>query len=421
MGKRKWLALIVLLGAAFITFTVIGKDKSVSDDVLTVEKVEDIVPYFINTTPGLELAIQSGDYQPLKDMPLPDDFKINVDGVWYSRHNVYVFYHVDVSNSEFVLTRNREDLPKIDQLVMDDPSGEASVLELVETEEGVLFEGDYYMKGTFQSVAPSETNEPLRNWNGALTTIVSGNRSAKVNVPVSYEYEKETKTTKQINERRKFDETTVTVSRWEETASESRLILDIDSPFSTIPHMELMISAKEEEIAPLLVEELSGGQYSVSFPAGTKLPEAIQLDGLIGNFSKEVSIDVDPNQYEIYKQIKESTYTHQLDEPIASIYGSDVVKDTFFYNEDGVTFNLLVNSVVSKAPYLNMKYKNQIKIEAMNEKGEIRKPNLLDSEKDKIVFMIDRGFYERSESIQVNITNLPVYVKTDWTINAHTE
>ncbi|MFP3339253.1 hypothetical protein R0J91_14850, partial [Micrococcus sp. SIMBA_131] len=70
MGKRKWLALIVLLGAAFITFTVIGKDKSVSDDVLTVEKVEDIVPYFINTTPGLELAIQSGDYQPLKDMPL---------------------------------------------------------------------------------------------------------------------------------------------------------------------------------------------------------------------------------------------------------------------------------------------------------------------------------------------------------------
>jgi len=421
MGKRKWLSLIVLLGAAFLTFTVIGKDISVSDDVLTVEKIEDIVPYLINTTPGLELAIQSGDYQSVNDMPMPDDFKINVDGVWYSRHNVYVFYHVDVSNSEFVLTRNREDLPKIDQLVMDDPSGEESVLELVETEEGVLFEDQYYMKGTFQSVAHSETNEPLRNWNGALTTIVSGNRSAKVNVPVSYEYEKETKNTKQINETRKFDETTVTVSRWEETASESRLILDIDSPFSTIPHMEWMISAKEEEIAPLLVEELSGGQYSASFPAGTKLPEAIQLDGLIGNFSKEVSFDVDPNQYEIYKQIKESTYTHQLDEPIASIYGSDVVKDTLFYNEDGVTFNLLVNSVVSKAPYLNMKYKKQIKIEAMNEKGEIRKPNLLDSEKDKIVFMIDRGFYERSESIQVNITKLPVYVKTDWTINAHTE
>ncbi|MYL66000.1 hypothetical protein GLW07_21920 [Bacillus hwajinpoensis] len=420
MGKRKWLALIVLLGAAFITFTVIGKDKSVSDDVLTVEKVEDIVPYFINTTPGLELAIQSGDYLPLKDMPLPDDFKINVDGVWYSRHKVYVFYHVDVSNSEFVLTRNREDLPKIDQLVMDDPSGEASILELVETEEGVLFEDHYYMKGTFQSVAPSETNEPLRNWNGALTTIVSGNRSVKVNVPVSYEYEKETKTTKRINETKRFDETTVSVSLWEEMASESRLILDIDSPFSTIPHMELMISTEEEEIAPLLVEKLNGGQYSASFPAGTK-PEAILLDGLIGNFSKEVSFDVDPNQYEIYKQIKESTYTHQLDEQIVSIYGSDVVKETLFYNEDGVTFHLLVNSVASEAPYLNMKYKKQIKIEAVNEKGEIRNPNLLDSEKDRIVFMIDRGFYERSENIQVNITNLPVYVKTDWTINPPTE
>ncbi|WP_273837319.1 hypothetical protein [Guptibacillus sedimenti] len=419
MGKRKWLALIVLLGAAFITFTVIGKDKSVSDDVLTVEKVEDIVPYFIKTTPGLELAIQSGDYQSLKDMPLRDDFKINLDGVWYSRHNVYVFYHVDVSNSEFVLTRNREDLPKIDQLVMDDPSGEASGLELVETEEGVLFEGDYYMKGTFQSVAHSETNEPLRNWNGALTTIVSGNRSAKVNVPISYEYKKETKNTKQINETKRFNDTTVTVSRWEETASDRRLILEIDSPFSTIPHIELKVSDKEKEIAPLLVEKLSGGQYSASFPAGTKLPEAIHLDGLIANFSKEVSFDVDPNQYEIYKQIKESTYSHQLAEPITSIYGSEIVKDTLFYNEDGVTFNLLVNSVISEAPYVNMKYKKQVKIEAMNEKGEIRNLNLLDREQDRIVFMIDRGFYERSESIQVNITNLPVYVKTDWTINAY--
>lgn len=421
MGKRKWLALIVLLGAAFITFTVIGKDKSVSDDVLTVEKVEDIVPYFIKTTPGLELAIQSGDYQSLKDIPLRDDFKINLDGLWYSRHNVYVFYHVDVSDSEFVLTRNREALPKIDQLVMDDPSGEASRLELVETEEGVLFGDHYYVKATFQSIAHSDTNEPLRNWNGALTTIVSGNRSAKVNVPISYESKKETKNTKQINETKRFDDTTVTVSRWEETASDCRLIIEIDSPFSTIAHLELMVSANNKEVAPLLVEELSGGQYSASFPAGTKLPEAIHLDGMIANFSEGVRFDVDPNQYEIYKQIKESTYTHQLAEPIQSIYGSDVVKDTLFYNEDGVTFNLLVNSVVSEAPYVNMKYKKQVKIEAMNEKGEIRNLNLLDREQDRIVFMIDRGFYERSESIQVTITNLPVYVKTDWTINAYSK
>lgn len=421
MGKRKWLALIVLLGAAFITFTVIGKDKSVSDDVLTVEKVEDIVPYFIKTTPGLELAIQSGDYQSLKDIPLRDDFKINLDGLWYSRHNVYVFYHVDVSDSEFVLTRNREALPKIDQLVMDDSSGEASRLELVETEEGVLFGDHYYVKATFQSIAHSDTNEPLRNWNGALTTIVSGNRSAKVNVPISYESKKETKNTKQINETKRFDDTTVTVSRWEETASDCRLIIEIDSPFSTIAHLELMVSANNKEVAPLLVEELSGGQYSASFPAGTKLPEAIHLDGMIANFSEGVRFDVDPNQYEIYKQIKESTYTHQLAEPIQSIYGSDVVKDTLFYNEDGVTFNLLVNSVVSEAPYVNMKYKKQVKIEAMNEKGEIRNLNLLDREQDRIVFMIDRGFYERSESIQVTITNLPVYVKTDWTINAYSK
>ena len=277
------------------------------------------------------------------------------------------------------------------------------------------------MKGTFQSVAHSEKNEPVQKWDGALTAIVSGKRSAKVNVPVSYEYEKESKTTKQINETKRFDETTVTVSRWEETASDRRLILDIDSPFPTIPHMELMISTKEEEIVPLLVEELSGGQYLASFPAGTKLPGAIHLDGLIGNFSKEVSFDVDPKQYEIYKRIKEPTYTHQLDELIESIYGSDVVKDTLFYNEDGVTFNLLVKSVSSEAPFLNMKYKKQFKIEAVNEKGEIRNPNLLDSEQDRIVFMIDRGFYERSENIQVHMTNLPVYVKTDWIIKPHTD
>ena len=421
MGRLKWLALVFLLGAAFITFTVIGKDKSVSDDVLAVEKVEDIVPYFITTTPGLELAMQSGDYQELKGKTLPNDFNITMDGFWYSRHNAYVFYHADLSDSDFVLTRNTENLPKIDQLIVEDASGIKTILKHVDTEEGVLFKSDYYMKGTFQSVAKRETNEPVRNWNGALTTIVSGNRSAKVNVPISYEYEKETKNTKQIDETKRFDETTVTVSHWEETASDSRLILDIDSPFTSVSQMELMISTEEEEIGPLLVEKLSGGQYAVPFPAGTKLPEAIHFDGLVGDISEEVSFAVDPNQYEIYKQIKESTYKHQLAESITSIYGTDVVKDSLFYNEDGVTFNLLLNSVTSEGPYLNMKYKKQIVIEAVNEKGEIRTPNLLDSDKDQIVFMIDRGFYERSESIQVNVSKLPVYMKTDWTINPHTE
>ncbi|WP_371019023.1 hypothetical protein [Pseudalkalibacillus sp. JSM 102089] len=135
--------LIVLLGAAFITFTFIRKEKEISDDVLTVEKADDIVPYFKSITPGLELAIKSGDYQAYEGPSLPKDFKINVDSFWYSRHNVFVFYHVDVSDSKFVITRDREDLPKIDQLVMEAGSDKASVLELVETGEGVLFEDDY--------------------------------------------------------------------------------------------------------------------------------------------------------------------------------------------------------------------------------------------------------------------------------------
>ncbi|WP_226660160.1 hypothetical protein [Pseudalkalibacillus hwajinpoensis] len=420
MGKRKWLALLVLLGAAFITFTVIGKDKSVLDDVLTVEKVEEIVPYFKKTTPGLELAMQSGDYQALNDMPLPDDFKINLDGVWYSRHNFYVFYHVDVSNSEFVITRNREDLPTIDQLVIEDASGKASVLKLVDTEDGVLFENDYYMKGTFQSIVNSETNEPIQAWDGALKTIVSGKRTASVDVPVSYQYEKEPKNTTHINETKKYDKTTITVLRWEMTPSDSRLIIEVSSPLSKIVAIDLILSIRGEEVEPLLVEELSG-HYAISFPSGTELPNEIHLNGLIGSPQKEVTFAVDPNQYEIYKRIKESTYTHRLHEPIASIYGSDFIKDTLFYNEDGVTFNLLVNSIASNEPFVNMKYKKQIEMEAVNEKGEKRNPRLLSGQQNRIVFMIDRGFYERSKSIQVQVSHLPVYVKVGWIIKPHRE
>ncbi|MCA0170773.1 hypothetical protein [Bacillus sp. RAR_GA_16] len=415
MGKRKWLALLVLLGAAFITFTVIGRDKSLSDDVINVEKDEEIVPYFEKTTPGLELAMKFGDYQALNDMTLPDDFNIILDGIWYSRYNVYVYYHVDVSDSEFVLTRDRKDLPTIDQLVVEDASGQATVLKVADTEDGVLFENDYYMKGTFQSIVNSETNEPVQEWHGAIKGVVSGKRTASIDVPVSYQYENEPKNTKQINVTKKFDETTITALRWEETPSDSRLILEVSSPFSRIVTMDMLLFVRGEEVEPLQVEELSG-QTVISFPSGTELPNEIYFKGLIGLPPKEVSFAVDPNQYEIYKRIKESTYTHQLHEPIASIYGSDFIKDTLFYNEDGVTFNLLVNSMTSSESFVNMKYKKQIEIEAVNEKGEKRNPRLLQAEQDRIVFMIDRGFYERSESIQVQVSQLPVYMKIDWII-----
>ena len=420
MGKRKWFMLIVLLGVAFITFTIIGKEKKISEDVLTVEKTDDIVPYFKSITPGLELAIKSGGYQAYEGPSLPKDFKINVDGVWYSRNNVYVFYHVDVSDTKFVITRDREDLPKIDQLVMEEGSGKASVLELVETGEGVLFEDDYYMKGTFQAVTHSETNEPLQKWNGALKAIVSGKRSATVEVPVSYEYEKEEKITKQINETKKFVETIVTVSQWEKTPSDSRLILNINSPLSKIVDMNLMISTNEKEIAPLIVEEISG-QYSVSFPRGTELPEAIQFYGLIGASSKEIIFEVDPNQYEIYKQIKEPTYTHQVNEPIAKLYGAEIVKETLYYDDYGVTFHLLVNQITTESLSLNLLYKDQILIEAVNERNEKRHLRLLGDEEDRLTFKIDRGFYERSEMIQVKLTDLPVYVTTNWLIKPPNE
>ncbi|WP_273854197.1 hypothetical protein [Guptibacillus spartinae] len=420
MGKRKWLALLVLLGAAFITFTVIGKDKSVPDDVLTVEKVEEIVPYFKKTTPGLELAVQSGNYQDLRGMALPDDFNSVMDGVWYSRHQVYVFYHVDISDSEFVLTRDKKDLSTIDQLMVEDASGKASVLKLVDTEDGVLFENDYYMKGTFQPIVNSKTNEPVQEWHGAIKAVVSGKRTASIDVPVSYQYENEPKNTKPINVTKKFDGTTITALRWDETPSDSRLILEVSSPFQSIVTMDMLLFVRGEEVEPLLVEELNG-QTVISFPGGTELPNEIHFKGLIGSPPKEVSFAVDPNQYEIYKRIKESTYTHQLHEPIASNYGSDFIKDTLFYNEDGVTFNILVNSIASNKSFVNMKYKKQIKIEAVNEKGEKRNPRLLSAKQDRIVFMIDRGFYEKSKNIEVHMRNLPVYVNTDWTLNPPTE
>ena len=132
-------------------FKLIGDENKPSMVAQSVESEDDITPYFKRITPGLELAMESGDYQAIESSILPGEFNMNVDGVWYSRYKLSVFYHVDVSESEFVVSRDRDDLPKIDRLVVKHSSGKSSVLELVETDEGVLFEGQLLYEGNFSS------------------------------------------------------------------------------------------------------------------------------------------------------------------------------------------------------------------------------------------------------------------------------
>ncbi len=402
-------------------FKLIGDENKPSMVAQSVESEDDIAPYFKRITPGLELAMESGDYQAIESSILPGEFNMNVDGVWYSRYKLSVFYHVDVSESEFVVSRDRDDLPKIDRLVVKHSSGKSSVLELVETDEGVLFEDSYYMKGTFQAVTDSKTNQPVKEVIGSITTIGSGKKSATVDIPLSYEYEKETKRTVTIDETKKFEGAEVTVSEWQVTPSDSRLLLEIESPFQEIAQMTLMILTPDGSLSPLLFEQVANEKYTVSFPGGTELPEDIHLYGLIATSSKEIVFDVDPNQYEIYKRIKQSTYEHRLDEPIMKIYGSEVTKESLFYDEHGVTFHILFNKVVPQGPYVNLMNKEQLMIEAVNEKNEVRHLKSMGDAQERVTFMIDRGFYERSNKIQVKMTNLPVFVKTNWVVSLSNE
>ncbi|MGB8001264.1 MAG: hypothetical protein WCF60_14370 [Anaerobacillus sp.] len=421
MGKRKWVLLLIVMGVAFITFKLIGDEKKPSAVVQSVESRDDIVPYFKTITPGLDLAMQSGNYQEIERTVLPDEFKVNVDGVWYSRYNLSVFYHVDVSGSKFVLSRDIDDLPKIDRLVVEHGSGETSLLELVETEEGVLFEGSYYMKGTFQAVTDSKVNQPVKEVVGSIKTIVSGKQSAIVNIPLSYEYDKEKKKTVSIDETKKFEGAEVTVSEWQETPSDSRLLLEIESPYKEVVQMELTILTPEGSLSPLLFEQVANEKYTASFPKGTELPEDIHFYGLTASSSEEIVFDVDPNQYEIYKQIKQSTYEDRIDEPVMTINGSEVVKEGLFYDDHGVTFHILFNKVASHGPYVNLMDKDHLMIEAVNEKNEVRNIRPLGDEQERVTFMIDRGFYERSKKIQVKVTNLPVFVNTNWVVNLSNE
>ncbi|MDO6658683.1 hypothetical protein [Anaerobacillus sp. 1_MG-2023] len=98
------------------------------------------------------------------------------------------------------------------------------------------------------------------------------------------------------------------------------------------------------------------------------------------------------------------------------MYGAEIVKETLYYDDHGVTFHLLVNQIATKGLSLNLLYKDQVLIEAINERNEKRYLRLLGDEEDRLTFKIERGFYERSEMIQVKLTNLPVYVKTNWLI-----
>ena len=411
-SKLKWLILSFVSIGIYVAIHYTSNEREL-DDPIAAKSNEEVMSYFEETTPGLKRVKDSQAYRKV-DLKLDS---VTIDRIWYSRYNITVFYHVDISKSDFVVTRNVNHVTKIEMLQLHLNSGDKVDLKAGEAEEGILYEDAYYMKAVFQTVPNKATKHPSRDVSGEIVSVTTSKVTEEVRIPFSYQYEKEKKIVHSINKSKEFEEVRITFHEWVMTPSDGRLVLSIDSPFQELIDFESSIVSEQELISPQLVEKTKGNNYNASFPYSDAIPKQIRLDSVVFPVDQKIAFSVDPYQYEIFKQIKQQTYKQTRGDPIASIYGADVILDFLIYDENGVTFIIDFRDIDESSITFNWAYINQLKVSAVNEVGDIRQINAKLNKEGKVSLFIDRGFFERSDQLSVELNNFPLQVETKWVID----
>ncbi|MDP4553515.1 hypothetical protein Q9251_21935 [Alkalihalobacillus macyae] len=411
-SKLKWMILFFVSIGVYVAIHYSTNEREL-DDLIAAKSKEEVMSYFEKTTPALKQVKHSQAYRKV-DLKVDS---VTIDRIWYSRYNVTVFYHVDISKSDFIVTRNVNQVTKIEMLQLHLNSGEKVDLKADEAEEGILYEDDYYMKAVFQTVPNRATKLPSRDVSGEIVSVTTNEVTKEVRIPFSYEYEQEKKIFHSINKSKGFEEAKITLHEWIKSPSDGRLVFSIDSPFEELIDFDSSIISDQGRVPPQLVEKTIENKYNASFPYSDAIPKQVQLENVVFAVDQEITFDVDPYQYEIFKQIKQQTYTQRKGETIASIYGADVVVDYLLYDENGVTFTIDFREVNESNLTFNWDYINQLKVTAINENGDTRQINAKRDKEGKVTLFIDRGFFERSDQLSVKMNNFPLRVATKWVIN----
>ncbi|MDQ0485127.1 hypothetical protein [Guptibacillus hwajinpoensis] len=411
-SKLKWMILFFVSIGVYVAIHYSTNEREL-DDLIAAKSNEEVISYFEKTTPGLQQVKNSQAYRKV-DLQVGS---VTIDQIWYSRHNMTVFYHVDISKSDFIVTRNINQVPKVDMLQLQLHSGEKVELKADEAEEGILYEDDYYMKAVFQTVPDTATKLKSRDVSGEVVSVTTNGVTEEVQIPFSYQYEQEKKIVYSINKSKRFEEVKITLHEWMMSPSDGRLLFSIDSPFQELIDLDSSIIFEQGRLSPRLVEKTREDKYNASFLYSDTMPKQVHFESVVFAVDQEIAFNVDPYQYEIFKQIKQQTYKQTRRETIANIYGADVIVDFLLYDENGVTFTIDFQEVKESNLTFDWDYMNQLKVAAINEKGDTRQINAKRDKEGKVTLFIDRGFFERSDQLSVELNNFPLRVATNWTID----